>query len=126
MSGGWSMRFVLALLLMACVPSPPELCQRGVDLECTRRYECESAAVRSSEGFLGAYGSSLDDCRTKVATQARCDEKVTQNDLCTGADQGKTFDLSQASACSNERKAQTCADFIDPAKLPASCSMRCR
>jgi len=123
---GASMRFVFALLFVACVPSPPELCHRGVDLECTRRYECEPDAVKTSEGFRGAYGTSLDDCRTKVAALAKCDEKMTQNDLCTGADEGKTFDLSQASACSNERKAQACADFIDPAKLPASCSMRCR
>ena len=32
----------------------------------------------------------------------------------------------RASACSSERKAQTCADFIDPSKTPASCSQRCR
>ncbi len=126
MSDGRSMRFAFALLLVACVPSPPDLCRRGVDLECTRRFECESDAVKTSDGFRGAYGTSLDDCRTKVASQAKCDEKTSQDELCTGEDQGKAFDLGQAQACSNEKKAQSCADFLDPAKTPASCGLRCR
>ncbi|MBL8952302.1 MAG: hypothetical protein JNK82_16100 [Myxococcaceae bacterium] len=112
--------------LVACVPSPAEICHRGVDLECTRRFECEPDAVKTSDGFRGAYGTSLEACRPLVAAQAKCDEKVSQDELCTGADTGKAFDLSQASACSSERKAQACADFIDPSKTPASCSLRCR
>jgi hypothetical protein len=121
-----AMRMVLVLGLLGCVPSPADLCRRGVDLECTREFECQSDAVKASPGFQGGWGTSVDDCRTRVATQAKCDEKLTQNDLCTGADQGKTFDLSQASACASARQALSCADFLDPAKLPVSCSQRCR
>ncbi len=121
------MRGLMAVvLLIGCVPSPAELCHRGVDLECTRQFECQSDAVKASPGFQGGWGFSLDDCRMKVAAQARCDEKATQDELCTGADQGKTFDLSKASACSSDRRALSCADFLDPAKLPQSCNERCR
>ena len=114
------------LLLVACVPSPADLCRRGVDLECTRQFECQSGEVKSSAGFQGGWGLSLDECRTKVAAQAKCDEKATQDELCTGADQGKTFNLGNASACSSDRKALSCSDFLDPAKAPASCSTRCQ
>lgn len=122
------MRFLwlVLVLLIACVPSPADLCRRGVDLECTRQFECQSAEVKSSEGFQGGWGVSLDECQAKVAAQAKCDEKATQDQLCTGADQGKTFDLGSAAACSSDRKALSCADFLDPAKLPPSCAMRCR
>jgi len=117
---------LLPLVLIACVPSPAELCRRGVDLECTRQFECQSDAVKASEGFQGGWGISVDACRTKVAAQARCDEKATQNDLCTGEYAGKTFDLGAASQCSNERRGQSCADFLDPEKQPASCKERCK
>lgn len=117
---------VVVTMLVACVPGPIELCHRGVDLECTRQFECQSEMVKASEGFRGGYGISVDDCRTKVAAQAKCDEKATNNELCTGADEGKTFDLSKASACSADKKALSCADFLDPAKLPQSCNERCR
>jgi hypothetical protein len=120
------MRWTLLLVAVACVPAPADLCRRGVDLECTREFECQSDAVKASDGFMGGWGTSVDDCRTRVAAQAKCDEKVSQNDLCTGADQGKTFDLSQASACSSARNALSCADFLDPAKLPEACSKKCR
>src|SRR6185436_17829869 len=116
----------LLILVAACVPSPPELCKRGVDLECTRQFECQSDGVKASEGFQGGWGISLESCNTKVAAQAHCDDKVTQNDLCTGENAGKKFDLGAASQCSSERRAQSCADFLDPEKLPSVCNQRCR
>lgn len=121
------MRLLCVVLTgVACVPAPAELCRRGVELECTRQFECQSDAVKSSPGFQGGWGLSVDDCVTKVAAQAKCDEKVTNDALCTGVDTGKAFDLGQASACSADRKALSCADFLDPARLPASCSQRCQ
>lgn len=120
------MRWLPVVLVMGCVPAPADLCQRGVDLECERQFECQSDAVKASAGFQGGWGTSVDDCKTKVAAQARCAEKASQNDLCTGADQGKAFDVSKASSCSAERRALTCADFLDPAKLPQACNERCQ
>ncbi|MBK7865408.1 MAG: hypothetical protein IPJ65_43790 [Archangiaceae bacterium] len=120
------MRWLPVVVLVGCVPSAAELCQRGVDFECAREFECQSDAVKGSEGFKGGWGTSVEDCSTRVAKQARCAEKVTQSDLCTGADQGKTFDLGAAQACSGARKALSCADFLDPAKLPESCAQKCR
>ena len=120
------MRALFVVLLVGCVPPPSEICRRGVELECTRQFECQSAAVKSTPGFQGGYGTSVEDCQMKVAAQARCDEKASQDELCTGMDTGKTFDVSKASACSGDRKAQSCEDFLDPAKLPQSCNEKCR
>jgi hypothetical protein len=121
------MRWLVPILsVVACIPSPDELCRRGVELDCTRQFECQRPEVKASDGFKGGWGSSVEECKRKVAEQARCSEKVTQNELCIGEDQGKTFDLGKAATCSSERKAQSCGDFLDPAKLPAACNERCR
>jgi hypothetical protein len=113
------------LLFAACIPSPPDLCRRGVDLECTRQFECQTDAIKMSDAFRGGWGTTLDECRTKVAAQAQCDLKVTQDDLCVGEYAGLHFDLSKASQCSSDRRALSCADFLDPAKMPQSCDERC-
>lgn len=115
-----------ALLLVACVPAPSELCRRGVELECQRQFECQSDAVKASEGFRGGYGVSVDGCITQLSLQAHCEMKASEDELCTGENAGKTFDLGSASACSGDKKAQSCADFLDPAKTPASCNQRCK
>jgi hypothetical protein len=115
---GWPLLFVVA-----CVPAPADLCRRGVDLQCQRQFECESDAVKMSPGFQGGWGVDVNDCDTKVAEQAGCDDKVTQDDLCPT---GQHFDLGAAEQCSGDVQAQSCADFLDPAKVPASCSTKCK
>ena len=112
----------VGLALAACVPAPPELCRRGVSLQCQRQFECQTDAVKASAGFRGGWGTSVDDCNTRLAALADCAGKSTQDDLCT---QGQHFDVGAASACEGAVKAQSCADFLDPAKLPASCSTQC-
>ncbi len=115
----------LAFLLAACIPPPPDLCQRGVDLECDRQFECQSDAVKSTEAFLNGYGATAADCKQKVAVLAGCADKRTEDELCIGENAGKKFQLWKASDCSDQRKALTCADFLDPAKTPAVCSEQC-
>ncbi len=113
------------LLVAACIPPPPDLCRRGVDLECTRQFECRSPEVKATAAFVAGYGSTVAQCRSKLEALAGCDDKLTESDLCTGEDIGKQFDVGAASQCSNERKAQSCEDFLDPGKQPASCATRC-
>lgn len=117
------MRLLPVLLLVACIPAPPDLCRRGVALQCERQFECQSADVKASPGFQGGWGTDVMDCETKVAVQADCASKVTDDDLCPA---GQHFDLGQAAQCESDVKAQSCADYLDPAKVPASCSMRCK
>jgi hypothetical protein len=116
-------RWVLVSLgALACVPSPADLCRRGVALNCQRQFECQTDAVKMSPGFIGGWGDNVDDCDTQVAMQAGCDDKMTQDDLCP---RGQHFDLSEAEQCAADTKAQSCTDFLDPAKTPASCNMQC-
>lgn len=116
----------LALAFSSCIPPPPELCRRGVELECQRQFECQSDAVKSSQAFQGGWGTSVEDCIAKVSAVAKCEEKANENALCTGENAGKTFNVFKASDCSNARRALSCADFLDPAKEPAVCSERCK
>ncbi|MBX7114253.1 MAG: hypothetical protein K1X64_07940 [Myxococcaceae bacterium] len=116
----------LALAFSSCIPPPPELCRRGVKLECERQFECQSDAVKTSEAFKGGWGTSVDDCIAKVSALAKCDEKTTENELCTGENAGKTFNVFKAADCSSARSALSCADFLDPAQEPAVCAERCK
>jgi hypothetical protein len=117
------MRLLPAFLLLACIPAPPDLCARGVTLQCQRQFECQSDAVKMSAGFQGGWGVDVMDCVMKVSAQADCQDKTTDDQLCLVA--GQHFDLTQAAQCESDVKAQSCADFLDPSKVPASCNMRC-
>lgn len=119
------MRRALALCVVAagCIPAPSELCRRGVELQCQRQFECQSDAVKASPGFQGGWGIGLDDCVARVSAQAGCADKATQDELCT---EGRKFDLGYAKQCSDEVRAQPCADYLDPAKAPSACDQKCR
>ncbi|MHB8872128.1 MAG: hypothetical protein ACYC8T_00430 [Myxococcaceae bacterium] len=118
----------------ACAPPPNELCTRGVDLTCTRQFECQSDAVKSSDAFKAGYGATAEECKTKLAAFADCASKKTENELCMskGADGGMvtsptggTFNLSKAAECSDQTKALSCADYLDATKLPEACKQKC-
>jgi hypothetical protein len=121
----------LAVAAVACAPSPPEICKRGVALTCSRTFECNDDATKGSDPFKAIFGTSVEDCNTRLAALGGCDSKLTEDDLCkvTGADGGVTqngkFSLSNASACSDARKALSCADFKDPTKTPEVCKKVC-
>lgn len=115
---------------VGCIPSPPELCQRGVDLTCTRLFECQPDAVKSADAFKGIYGTSVAECKTKLEALAKCSEKKEQNELCASNPDGGTalgtYDISKASECSDKKKAQTCTDFLDVNKTPDACKVVCK
>ena len=114
-----------AVVMTSCIPPPPELCRRGVELECQRQFECQSDTVKNTEAFKNGWGTSVEDCLSRVTALAKCEEKATEGELCTGENAGKTFHVFKAADCSNARRALTCADYLDPAKEPAVCAERC-
>jgi hypothetical protein len=116
---------------VACVPSPTELCKTGVTNSCTRLHECTAADVKGTDAFKTTYGTTVDECKTKLATLAKCDEKKNQDELCStvnptdgGVKTGK-YDLAKASSCSDAKKAQSCTDYMDATKMPEACKTVC-
>jgi hypothetical protein len=114
----------LALLSVGCV-SPEAVCKSSVDQVCERNFECRSAEFKASEQFQLGYGSSVEECKTKLYNSGKCEEKKEDNDNCTGANAGKTFNLDKASECSDARAKLSCEDYLDPAKTPAACAQVC-
>jgi hypothetical protein len=115
----------LALFAVGCA-TPEVVCQSGVNQVCERQFECQSDAAKASDAFKAGYGTSVEDCKTKLYAASKCSERVEDNDNCTGANAGKTFDLGKASDCSSARADLSCADYLDPAKLPAVCAEVCK
>jgi hypothetical protein len=119
----------IALFAIGC-PSPEAVCQSGVDQVCERMFECQSDAVKSSDGFKAGYGTSAEECKTKLYASSKCSERQEDNDNCTGANAGKEFDLGKASDCSDARADLACADYLgqlqDPTKAPAVCAEVCK
>ncbi|HEX8820459.1 MAG TPA: hypothetical protein VF794_11070 [Archangium sp.] len=120
---------VLALSAVGCA-SPEAVCEAGVDQVCERQFECQSAAAKESEGFKSAFGTSVEDCKTRLYTANNCAARKEDNDNCTGSNAGKTFDLGAASDCSKARAKLACADYLaqfqDPTKSPAVCAQVCK
>ena len=118
-------------LFIGCIPSPTELCKSNVETTCKKMFECYD---QQTKDFMAAMiGTSVEECKTKLAASAKCDSKTTQDDLCkttlsdggvqtTGA--GK-FDLGKAASCSDKVKAQSCTDWLDVNKTPDDCKNRC-
>ncbi|WP_146210160.1 hypothetical protein [Vitiosangium sp. GDMCC 1.1324] len=112
----------VSMFAVGCV-SPESVCESSADLACDRIYECQSDAVKSSDAFKAIYGTSVADCKTKLYAASKCSERKEYDEACTD---GKKYNLGNASDCSDARKAQTCADFLDPAKTPAVCGQICK
>ena len=115
----------LSMLAVGCVPSPEQLCETESDTLCDRTYDCFTDAERSDPSFQAFFGTSLSDCKTKLSTAASCSSKKNDNDLCTGDDAGKTFNLSNASKCIDALKAESCSD-LRAGTTPDVCNQVCK
>ncbi len=129
------------LAVLTGCPSPKEICRRGVDQVCERSFECQSAEVRASPQFQGAFGTSVDDCKEKLYANPTgpqgvqgiaCNDVANDQMLCSnlGRPTATDFDLSKAGDCKDARAELACADYLaqlsDPSKAPASCGERCK
>lgn len=130
---------VLAVGLFGC-PSQRELCESGVDQVCERSFECQPDAVKNSDQFKAAFGTSVEDCKTRLyanplapqgAQGNACVDVDTNEELCANLGQptAGNFDLSKASDCKDQRAELSCQDYLaqlqDPSKAPAVCAERC-
>lgn len=120
----------LSLLAIGC-PSPEDVCKSGVDQICERQFECQSTEAKASPQFQTAFGTSVEDCKTRFYASSACANRKEDNDNCTGANAGKTFDLSAASDCSDARAKLSCGDYLaafngDTSKTPAVCANVCK
>jgi hypothetical protein len=111
-----------SMFAVGCV-SPESVCESGVTLTCDKVFECSSDQVKSSDTFKGIYGTSADDCKTKLTALSKCSERKDYDEACTD---GKKYDLGNASDCSDAIKAQSCADFNDATKRPSVCAQVCK
>jgi hypothetical protein len=114
----------VAMFAVGCA-TPEAVCMSGVDQVCERQFECQPEQVKSSDAFKAGYGTSVQECKTQLYAAAKCSERKEDNDNCVGPNAGKTFDLGKASECSNARAKLSCADYLDPAKMPAVCAQIC-
>lgn len=119
----------LPLFAVGCA-TPERVCQAGVDQVCERQFECQTEAARNSEQFKATFGDSVSDCKTRLYAANNCAGREEENDNCTGANAGKTFNLDKASDCSDARADLSCPDYLtqfsDPTKSPAVCAEVCR
>ena len=118
--------FVLAVAAVGCAPTPIEVCKSGIDTTCTRLFECQPDAVKSSATFQGIYGTNVAECKTKLETLSSCDARKNYDEGCTGTNAGKKYDLFKAGDCKAAIKALSCADFLDATKTPAVCAEVCK
>lgn len=133
-----------AAVLTGC-PPPDSLCRSGVDQVCEREFECQPQQVKDSAPFKAAFGSSVQECKDGLyanplrpagAQGIACADVKTDTDLCAnlGAPTAKSFDLSKASACKDERAKLDCPAFlaqVNPSAPggqppPAPCQERCK
>lgn len=115
-----------AMVLFGCAPTPIDVCKTGVNNQCTRTHECTPQATKDTDSFKAIFGTDVADCNTKLTALAKCDDRKSYDEGCTGPNAGKKFDLGKAAECSSARKAQTCADYLDLAKLPPVCLEVCK
>jgi hypothetical protein len=111
----------VSLFAVGCT-SPEAVCKSGIDLACERAFECQSNEVKSTEQFKTAFGASAEECKTKQYAAAKCEDRKEYDEACTD---GKKYNLSKASDCSDAKAAQTCTDYMDATKTPAACKEIC-
>jgi hypothetical protein len=129
----------LAVALLTGCPSPSSLCKSGVDQVCERQHECNTPEARATTVFQAVFGTSVDDCKTKLyanptpgAQGIACDNVKTDQELCSNLGQpaATEFVLGKASECRDERAKLSCADYLaqftDPTKAPPACNERCK
>ncbi len=114
----------LSMLAVGCA-TPQSVCETSAQNSCAKLFECSSTEVKSSDTFKSIYGTTASECETKLIALAKCDDRKDFDEMCTGDDAGKTFDLGKASECSDGIKALSCADF-NGGKFPAACEQTCK
>jgi hypothetical protein len=108
-------RFIVAAAaafsLLACGGpplTPQTACEEQIDAQCEKMWTCPKVTVK--------IGNDLESCKTQY------------KGLCalgaSGCASGKTFDLSNATACNPALKAQTCDQFA--AGAPDVCKNQCK
>lgn len=139
---GMSVSLSIAVLALAGCPTPQGLCRSGVDQLCERQHECRSAAEKSTTQFIQQFGTSVDDCKTRLyanpppppgqTTSIPCDQVEDDRDLCSNlGEPGATeFDVGKADECRDARAKMSCQDYLaqvsNSSLAPASCADRCR
>ena len=114
----------LSLFAVGCV-SAETVCETGIETTCDKVFACTPDAAKGSESFKGVYGTSAADCKSKLIASKSCSSKKDVDELCTGTDAGKKYDLGNASDCSDGIKALSCDDF-NAGKFPAVCTSVCK
>lgn len=129
-----------SVVLFGC-PSAESLCRSGVDQVCERSFECQPDEVKASPQFQAAFGTSVEECKTKLYANPlgpqqqqgiACDQVTDDQMLCTnlGQPEATDFDLGRAQDCRDRREELSCEDYLaqlqDPSLAPSSCAERCR
>ena len=109
-----------------CGRSPQEICEAEAALACERNHACQREETKAGETFQALYGASVEACRTLVAGRRGCAALEEADGLCTGDEAGLAYDEAQGEACELARTEQSCAAFVDPARVPEPCLKRCQ
>jgi len=110
----------MSLFAVGC-PSPRAVCESDVAMACERAFECASDQEKSSDDFKAENGTSVAECKTKLASDVKCAEMKDFTWFCGSG----TYNYDKAAECDDAKKAQSCADFYTWAKSPPACSQIC-
>lgn len=108
-----------SLFAVGCT-SPESVCETNVNASCDKIFECGSAELKAF------FGTSAEDCKTKLITAAKCSEYKDYDEFCTDEDAGKKFDLGNASDCLDAIKSQSCSDFNAGKSPSTACAQICK
>src|SRR5918996_2590161 len=141
MRGMIAVAAVIAVSALVGCQSAQGLCRDEVDQLCDREFECRSAAERGSSPFQQQFGTTLEECKTKLYADpilaadqigVACDDADTDQEVCSnwGRPTATVLDFGKANECRDAREALTCTDFLTQVSTssaaPAACGQRCR
>ena len=131
---------IAASALVGC-QSAQGLCRDEVDQLCEREFECRSPTERGTPGFVQQFGTTLEECKTKLYADpilaadqigVACDDADTDREVCSnwGRPTATVLDFGKANECRDAREALACQAFLDQVSnsslAPAACGDRCR
>ncbi|QRK11111.1 hypothetical protein JQX13_14175 [Archangium violaceum] len=114
----------VSMFAMGC-PSPESVCQTKAETACKKIFECTPESVKGTNEFKATVGATEAECQTKQETQLKCGTIENYDELCTGTDSGKEYQLGKASDCSDQVLEMACEDFMSN-KRPAVCAEVCK
>jgi hypothetical protein len=85
--------------------SPQALCQRIADTQCTKIYDCFSAADLEAAGFP----PTSSGCKSQLRDDLGCDA-ASADDLCEG---NETFHASEANRCVDQMDSASCGQVME-------------